>query len=125
MIDTRTNLEKRMDEWREILALPTELQPVTVRDYLLSRDKHPNVLPAVAELCLEAKRKGYKEWSVNGAFEILRWQSHLTTGDLGLQVNNTYRAYAARDLMLENPALWGFFEIRELKPRHDNWGHLF
>lgn len=116
--------EREMELWRENRLLPDDQQRKTVLAYFRSREEHPTVFPAVAELCLEAKRRGYRKWSVNGAFEILRWQSHQTTGDLGIKVNNTYRAYTSRDLMLEYPKLWNFLRIRQLKPREDNWGHI-
>jgi hypothetical protein len=118
------NVDEALEQWEEILALPPEKQLKTVIEYQQSRRKHPETYAAVVALAQEAKQRGYGRWSINGAFEILRWQTHETTGDLGLQVNNTYRAYAARDLMLEHPELRGFFEVRKLKPRPGNWGHI-
>ena len=88
------------------------------------RSQNPRLMPALHELCHQAKARGYTNWSVGALFEVLRWQTALTTGDLGLKINNNHRALAARDLMAEYPELDGFFRTRERKPRPDNWGQI-
>jgi hypothetical protein len=95
------------------------------RRWRQARLKSPGFLPALAELCMEAKRRGYPRWSIGAAFEILRWKSgHHDGGELGFKLDNNHRALAARDLMEEYPELDGFLKTRERKPRHDNWGHV-
>ena len=77
------------------------------------RENNPHLMPALASLCAQAKDMGYKQWSVGALFEVLRWQTKLSTGDMGLKVNNNHRALAARDLMNEYDDLQGFFKLRE------------
>lgn len=76
------------------------------------RKNNPHLMPALVLLCRKAKSRGYKQWSVGALFEVLRWETKLTTGDMGLKVNNNHRALAARDIMKENPSLDGFFKLR-------------
>ena len=80
--------------------------------------KNPRLLPHLARLALELKHAGHPRYSMDGLFHILRWETRLSTGDLGLRINNNYSAFAARDLMLQYPELEGFFQLREQRPRH-------
>jgi len=68
-------------------------------------------------LCKTAQDRGIKRWSADAMFHVLRWESALSTGDLGVKVNNNYSSLAARDLMDAYPELEGFFSLRVRKPR--------
>ena len=81
------------------------------------KKRHPSLLPQLASLAKELKRAGYKRYSMDGLFHILRWETRATTGNLGLKINNNYTAFAARDLMEKHPELKGFFQTRKQKPR--------
>ena len=90
--------------------------------------KHPEVLRAVVEVARDAKRGSaerppYREWSINGVFEILRWapeyrwlRERLGVADgEGFALNNSFRAYYARLAMETAPDLKGFFVTRKLR----------
>jgi hypothetical protein len=72
---------------------------------------NPHVLVSLIRLCLDVFKRGRKGWSINGAFEVLRWSSLRTTGD-DFRLNNDYRAFYARLIPLVEPRLEGFFEVR-------------
>ncbi len=74
---------------------------------------NPHVLEAVRKVALQMRRAGHAQWSVNGAFEVLRYQWAMQTHDPeGFKLNNTYRAWYARELMRTTPELADFFETR-------------
>lgn len=87
------------------------------------REKHPELLASLAELAMDLKGRGCRRWSMDALFHVLRFRTALTSGDLGLKLNNNYTALAARDLMSEYPELDGFFQLRVRKPR-GNYGQL-
>ena len=82
------------------------------------KEAQPGLLPELARLARELKAMGRNRYSINGLFEILRWETRHTTGDLQLKINNNHRAFAARDLMQLYPDLEGFFALREQHPRN-------
>lgn len=82
------------------------------------KQANPWLLPRLAEMARELKRCGHDRYGIGGLFEVLRWETRYSTGDLGLKVNNNHRAFAARDLMDQHPDLKGFFKVREQKPRN-------
>tara|TARA_R110002110_G_scaffold404410_1_gene622664 strand:+ start:973 stop:1278 length:306 start_codon:yes stop_codon:yes gene_type:complete len=85
--------------------------------------KNPDLLLQLARLARKLKVSGHSRYSMDGLFHILRWETRVTTGDLGLKVNNNHTAFAARDLMDQFPDLEGFFKTREQKAR-GNYGQL-
>lgn len=72
---------------------------------------NPHVLDALVRLCLDVWQRGRKRWSINGAFEVLRWSSLRTQGD-DFRLNNNFRAYYARLIPAVEPRLDGFFAVR-------------
>ena len=54
--------------------------------------KNPRLVPHLARLALELKHAGHPRYSMDGLFHILRWETRLSTGDLGLKINNNYSA---------------------------------
>lgn len=81
------------------------------------KEDHPELLDACYKLCLRAMSKGIQRWSADAVFHVLRWETALTTGDLGLKINNNYSSLMARDLLALYPELEGFFETRVRKAR--------
>ena len=106
LFDTTSSEDKLMRQWKEC------------------RRANPWVMPKLAEIAIEMKRAGHERWSINGVFEVFRWQTRHDMRDLGFKANNNHRALAARDLMVEYPELEGFFALRERKPRPDNFGQV-
>jgi hypothetical protein len=79
---------------------------------------HPNLLSDLAAIAIKAKQRGFHRWSADALFHVLRWETGISTDDLGLKVNNNYTALASRDLMRHYPELDGMFTTRQRKPRH-------
>ena len=105
-----------------LFAEPAEVSPPPCMDklqqnWLLCKQKHPELLDACYKLCLRAMDKGIQRWSADAVFHVLRWETALTTGDLGLKINNNYSSLMARDLLALYPELEGFFETRIRKAR--------
>jgi len=76
---------------------------------------NPHIFHELVQVALEAKRAGYEQWSINGAFEVVRWNKQVKGEDphSEYKLNNSYRALYARKLMTEVPALAGFFQTRQ------------
>lgn len=75
--------------------------------------ENPHVLREMAAVCLKVKRAGYQRWSVKAAFEIVRYNSAITTTGKKYKLNNSHTASYARWLMRDIPELAGFFATRE------------
>jgi hypothetical protein len=73
--------------------------------------EHPFVFDELSGVALKMKSSGWKRWSINAAFEVVRYQ--LAIGRrLRIPINNNHRAFYARWLMRDVQALEGFFETR-------------
>lgn len=61
------------------------------------------------------KAKGFKNYSANGIFELIRWHTGIKGNDC-FKINNIYRPDYARKAMADFPNEFkGFFRIRETK----------
>ena len=81
-------------------------------------EKHPEVYAHLVDLCRRWRRNGRDRWSINGCFEVLRWERRiagLPDPDEEWKLNNNYRSRYARLLMEQEPELEGIFELRVLK----------
>jgi hypothetical protein len=88
-------------------------QPQALLDYEHFKEANPWVLPKLVEMCHNLKNNGIKRYGIAGLFEALRYQHALIDDPASdFKLNNNYRAFAARDIMLMNPTLDGFFETR-------------
>jgi hypothetical protein len=79
---------------------------------------HPEVYAAIVQLAREWRSRGRARWSINGAFEVLRWQRHLAglpDEREGFKLNNNYRSRYARLITDQESDLSDVFEMRALK----------
>lgn len=79
---------------------------------------HPDVFAELVELARRWKAKGGGRWSIDAAFQVLRWErvmANLPDPNEVFKLNNTYRSRYARLIMRDCPDLGGIFELRELK----------
>jgi len=74
---------------------------------------NPHVLREIVQACLGMRAAGYTRWSINAAFEVVRYNAALRTTGTPYKLNNSHRAYYARWIMRDVPELRGFFETRE------------
>ena len=80
--------------------------------------ENPQIWEAFKKYSFEAKKKGFKHYSANGIFEIIRWHTDVQSRDK-YKLNNNYRPDYARKMMDEFPEFKDFFRIRELKAKRD------
>lgn len=77
-------------------------------------EENPQIWEEFKKRSFQAKKRGFKNYSANGIFEIIRWHSSTGSDDV-FKLNNIYRADYARKMMREFPEFEGFFRVRELK----------
>lgn len=82
--------------------------------FLEWKKENPDAFDALVDVCQRAVLKGYEKWSVQAAFEVIRWESKVNTTDMEYKLNNNFRAMAARYLMFMGLVPAGFFETREI-----------
>lgn len=72
---------------------------------------HPHVFETLRTLAYDYKRRtGRDRVGVSALWERMRWELSVQTGETPV-LNNSYRSFFARKLMLE-PGLEGLFETR-------------
>lgn len=76
---------------------------------------NPFVYDSLRALALQMVRAGVKKYGVKGLFETLRWHYTLSTQGEPFKLSNDLTSRYARLLMEREPALEGFFELRELR----------
>ena len=80
--------------------------------YALFAQKNPHVYRALVASARYLRSRGVKRMGIALLFERLRWQYLETHGDPYL-LNNTYRAFYARDIMAREADLADVFETRD------------
>ena len=80
-------------------------------------DANPHVYQSLVRRAIRLRRSGVTRWGVKGLFEVLRWEYALQTRGDEYKLNNSFTALYARLLMEQEPALDGFFEVRERKSK--------
>ena len=79
---------------------------------------NPHVYKRLVEMALELAVKGHQRYGIAGLFEVLRWETAISTTESTFKLCNNHRAYYARLIMENVPRLRRFFVIR------DNKGHV-
>lgn len=77
-------------------------------------DDNPHVYDAIVRLARQVKADGHDRAGIGHLWEVCRWELRLSSGEEPA-LNNSYRAYVAREVMRLNPDLDGFFETRVRK----------
>jgi len=83
-------------------------------DFITYDRENPYIWKKFKMYAFEAKKKGFSNYSANGIFEIIRWNTDIKSRKK-YKVNNNYRPDYARKLMNEYPEFKGFFRTRSLK----------
>jgi len=85
----------------------------TGRAFVKFHRNNPEVYAELLELARSILKRGRTCWSINGLFEVLRWQRlvNFRTRESfePFKLCNSYRAFYARLLMLQEPELKDFF----------------
>ena len=80
---------------------------------LVFHQGNPNILREIVQVCLRLRQAGRSHWSINAAFEVVRYNAAITTTGTTYKLNNNHRAYYARWIMRDVSDLAGFFCTRE------------
>lgn len=85
-----------------------------IQAFLRFHRENPHVYERLRELALQVRHSGETRWAIGNLVEVLRWETALFQTDAadGYKINNNHCALYARMLMLNEPALRGFFEVR-------------
>jgi hypothetical protein len=76
---------------------------------------NPHVFDALVATAREAKKKGYSHWSINGAYEVVRYNSKDTESRDRFKLNDHYCSRYSRLIMATVPDLAGFFSVRSIQ----------
>ena len=78
--------------------------------------ENPKVWEYFVRFTFEVIHRGFKNYSVNGIFERIRWETDQADvdGKSTFKLNNNYRAFFARWFMDVYPEHSGFFRIRSM-----------
>lgn len=77
--------------------------------------ENPQVFTKLEELALQAFTRGRKKIGIGMIFEVLRWNSHMSTTGDNYKLNNSYRSRYVRILIDKHPEYKDLFETRKIK----------
>jgi len=83
-------------------------------DFKKYDEENPQIWEGFMKFAKKAKARGFKNYSANGIFEIMRWETGIE-GKGEFKISNNYRPDYARKMMKLYPAFEGFFRVKELK----------
>lgn len=75
---------------------------------------NPEIYIAFKKYTFQAIEKGFKNFSSEFIFNIIRWETGISGND-EYKINNNYKAFYSRLFMNEYTELKGFFRIRKSK----------
>jgi len=81
--------------------------------FWIFHNANPHVMTNIANRALALKRRGIQHFGIAAIFESMRYDAAIKTGGDTYKLNNSYRAFYARQVMKSWPELEGFFELRE------------
>lgn len=77
-------------------------------------EDNPHVYEKFKEMTFKTIERGFKNYSTNGIFEVMRWHTG-TSGNDEYKINNNYRAFYARLFAKDFPEFKDFFRTRKSK----------
>lgn len=77
--------------------------------------ENPHVLEALIKMTDRAVAKGHKHFGMKLLFEVLRWETMISTKGDPYKINNNYAPYYVRLIEEKRPDLTGVFRKRELR----------
>ena len=84
---------------------------------------NPAVFAMLRMYALVAKERKRGQYSISVITEIIRWHVDIETSGSEFKLCNSHRAYYARLLMLYEPELEGFFNIKKVHGEDAWWKH--
>lgn len=73
---------------------------------------NPHILDEIVKVCLRVKRLGRKRWSIQAAFEVVRYNAAITSDGRTYKLNNNHSPFYSRWIMRDVPELSGFLVTR-------------
>ncbi len=74
---------------------------------------NPHIYLEFEKKTMQAIGKGFKHWSAEGIFNVIRWETSITAKDDVFKINNNYKSFYARLFEKQNPEYVGFFFKRK------------
>lgn len=111
----RTNLECNCAFVPTLFETVPPVEPDSIEGkFRTFHRENPHVYVALCRLAREYQHAGHDKGSIAMLFEVLRWQTDLTTRGDKFLLNNSWRSRYARLIANLEDDLDGFFETREL-----------
>ena len=105
------------------MTTTTYIKTALEEEFRAFHNRNPRVYLKLRTLALRLKANGVTSYGMKALFEIMRFNA-LLQSDTKFKLSNSYAPYYARLLMINEPQLYGFFEVRELtsktKQQRDN-----
>jgi hypothetical protein len=80
--------------------------------------ENPHIYRRLVNLCREVKGAGHETYSIKALFERIRWWHHIELKSKEpFLLNNDFTSRYARAIMLFEPDLCDFFEVRKLRSK--------
>ena len=77
--------------------------------------ENPEIYDKLVDFACEARSSGIRHLGIGMLYERLRWYTAVESRNDSFKLNNNYRAFYARKIMVEYPELAGLFETRKSK----------
>ena len=80
---------------------------------------NPAIWKHFVQFTIEAKAKGFKNYSAKGIIELIRWHTAVDSGEK-FKISNNYTPDYARKMMRLYPEFKGFFRLKKLRTERVN-----
>jgi hypothetical protein len=103
-----------MVTWTDTPVLPFEASESALAARARAfHTQNPHVMQKLVEIARDLRARGVRQVGIALLFERLRWLSTVRTEGDPYRLNNSFRAFYARQLMADHPELAGMFTTRE------------
>ena len=90
-------------------------EPLTIYEaFMAFHARNPQVYRELVALARRLRKRGVTVMGISMLYEVLRYRQAVRSEGDAFKLNNSYRSYYARLILLDNPDLAGAFELREL-----------
>jgi len=77
--------------------------------------ENPQIYEAFKKVTLRAIQRGFKHFSAEAVFNVIRWETAVTANEDQFKVNNNFRSYYSRLFCIDYPEHKDFFFRRGSK----------
>lgn len=106
--------ERRLQARKRRVKAPDATTSISARFDRFHAD-NPHVYDRLVGLARQVRNRGMKQWSIQAAFEVLRYQALTTDTAEPFKLSDNFRSRYARLIMDREPDLRGFFKTKELR----------